>query len=62
MIPTKTQNLRDLETYIKLLGNYPITKLKMPYQQVPQGSTKVFDIKVIEKPLSSEIQDTINLV
>ncbi|MBN9344503.1 MAG: hypothetical protein BGO76_04500 [Caedibacter sp. 38-128] len=61
ILPTGIQNLKDLEAYIKLPGNYSITKLKMPYQQVPQGSTKVFDIKVMEKPLPSEIQDTINL-
>ncbi len=32
VIPTEIQNLKDLEAYIKLPGNYPITKLKMKYQ------------------------------
>lgn len=31
IIPTEIQNLKDLEAYIKLPGNYPITKLKMLY-------------------------------
>jgi type IV conjugative transfer system coupling protein TraD len=31
VIPTEIQNLRDLEAYIKLPGDCPITKLKMKY-------------------------------
>ena len=44
VIPTEIQNLKDLEAYIKLPGNYPLTKLKMNYQPLPQGRTKPFDI------------------
>mgnify|MGYP001039031413 FL=1 len=36
VIPTEIQNLEDLEAYIRLPGNYPITKLKMPYQYFPE--------------------------
>lgn len=35
IIPTEIQNLKDLEAYIKLPGNYPITKLKMLYRHLP---------------------------
>ncbi len=46
VIPTEIQNLRDLEAYIKLPGNYPITKLKMLYQHLPQASVKAFDLSL----------------
>ncbi|MBN9344473.1 MAG: type IV secretion system DNA-binding domain-containing protein [Holosporales bacterium] len=36
IIPTEIQNLKDLEAYIKLPGDYPITKLRMKYQQLTQ--------------------------
>jgi hypothetical protein len=44
VIPTEIQNLKHLEAYIKLPGNYLVTKLKMIYQPLPQGRTKPFDI------------------
>jgi len=43
VIPTEIQNLRDLEAYIKLPGNYPITKHKMDYQSFPSEKIKSFD-------------------
>ncbi len=32
ILPTEVQNLKDLAAYIKLPGDYPITKIKMDYQ------------------------------
>ncbi len=32
VLPTEISNLKDLEAYIKLPGDFPITKLKMKYQ------------------------------
>jgi hypothetical protein len=49
MIPTKTQNLKDLEAYIKLPGNYPITKLKMDYQSFSQRKIESFNMAVINR-------------
>ncbi len=34
VIPTEIQNLENLEAYIKLPGHYPVTKIKMEYQQL----------------------------
>lgn len=36
VIPTEIQNLKDLEAYIKLPGNYPVTKLRMNYKNLRQ--------------------------
>ena len=46
VIPTEIQNLRDLEAYIKLPGNYPITKLKMLYQPQPSSKIEIFDFSL----------------
>ncbi|OJX13134.1 MAG: hypothetical protein BGO77_08585 [Caedibacter sp. 37-49] len=43
VIPTEIQSLKDLEAYIKLPGNYPITKLKMDYKNLLQR-INAFDI------------------
>ncbi len=47
IIPTEIQNLKDLEAFIKLPGNYPITKLKMSYQHLTSGGTKAFFLRNI---------------
>jgi type IV secretory pathway TraG/TraD family ATPase VirD4 len=53
VMPTELSQLKDLECYIKLPGDYPCTKLQMTYQTASNLAVPAFLLKP-EKPMSYE--------
>jgi len=49
VMPTELSQLKDLECYIKLPGDYPCTKLQMAYQAPVSSSTTAFLLKPEKK-------------
>ena len=49
VMPTELSQLKDLECYVKLPGDYPCTKLQMTYQTPAGSSTSAFLLKPEKK-------------
>jgi type IV conjugative transfer system coupling protein TraD len=49
VMPTELSQLKDLECYIKLPGDYPCTKLQMTYQTPPNSTIPAFLLKPEKK-------------
>jgi type IV secretory pathway TraG/TraD family ATPase VirD4 len=49
VMPTELSQLKDLECYIKLPGDYPCTKLQMTYQTSSASRTTAFLLKPEKK-------------
>ncbi len=45
IMPTELSQLKDLEAYIKLSGDYPCTKLQMAYQMPVSSKVPAFLLK-----------------
>ena len=56
VLPTEISNLQDLECYIKLPGNLPITKLLMKYKNIPSTQVSFVD-RPIELEVFEELED-----
>jgi type IV secretory pathway TraG/TraD family ATPase VirD4 len=49
VMPTELSQLKDLECYVKLPGDYPCTKLQMTYHVPVNSSTTAFLLKPEKK-------------
>jgi len=49
VMPTELSQLKDLECYVKLPGDYPCTKLQMTYQASVGSATVAFLLKPEKK-------------
>jgi hypothetical protein len=49
VMPTELSQLENLESYVKLPGDYPCTKLQMTYQTPPASSVPAFLLKPEKK-------------
>jgi type IV conjugative transfer system coupling protein TraD len=49
VMPTELSQLKDLECYIKLPGDYPCTRLQMTYKTPPNSTTPAFLLKPEKK-------------
>ncbi len=56
VMPTELSQLKDLEAYIKLPGDYPCTKLQMKYQKPSNSSVPAFLLKPEKKRCYGETQ------
>ncbi|HUX78538.1 MAG TPA: type IV conjugative transfer system coupling protein TraD [Alphaproteobacteria bacterium] len=56
VMPTELSQLKDLEAYIKLPGDYPCTKLQMTYQTPSASNTVAFLLKPNKKRDYGEVQ------
>ena len=45
VMPAEFSQLKDLECYVKLPGDYPSTKLQTPYQKAGNGQKEAFILK-----------------